>query len=215
MDDGGCGKKRDLPIVQTDTQTLRKQVLEILEEAVVDEIPSGLESIVNVIVGLCVIDTHTQCILHLSHIQEIREVLRGSGVITRMSDVIGASARILVVRALDIVSAHVLGLRAESLGSEVVLTGFSGFAAVLDVFETAAAHVQSELHVVVDGVIDGFNAVGVVDGEFRVMGCLDGLIDDAVSDTQSVKVEFDAGNGSIGDELVLVIEVVEERRSCN
>jgi hypothetical protein len=45
------------------------------------------------------------------------------------------------------------------------------------------------------------------------VGSLDGLVDDTVSDTQSVEVELDTRNGSVRDELVLVVEVVEERRS--
>jgi hypothetical protein len=42
---------------------------------------------------------------------------------------------------------------------------------------------------------------------------LNGLINDTVSDTKSVEVKLDTGNGSIGDQLVLVVKVVEERRS--
>jgi hypothetical protein len=45
------------------------------------------------------------------------------------------------------------------------------------------------------------------------VGSLDGLVDDTVSDTQSVEVELDTRNGSVRDELVLVVKVVEERRS--
>lgn len=204
-----------MPVVKTHAKTLCKQVLEILKKTVVDEISGGLKSIVNVVVGLGVVDTNTQSVLHLSLIEEVREILRGSGVVAGMSDIIGTSARVLVVRTLDIVSTHILSFRAEGLCGNVVLTSLSGFAAVFDVFETATVHVECKLHVVVDGVVDGFDAVRVVDGEFRVVGSLDGLVNDTVSDTEGVEVELDTGNGSVGDKLVLVVEVIEERRSCD
>jgi hypothetical protein len=44
---------------------------------------------------------------------------------------------------------------------------------------------------------------------------LNSLVNDTVSNAKSVEVELDTGNGSIGDQLILVVEVVEERRSCN
>jgi hypothetical protein len=192
---------------------LGKQILEIAKEVVVDEISSSLESIVNVIVRLSVIDANTQSILHPTHVEEVREILGRSRVIAGMSDIIGSPARVLVVRTFDIVSAHILCFGAKSLGGKVVLTSLSGFAAVLDVLEASAAHVQCKFHVVVDGVVDGFDTVCVVDGELGVVGSLDSLIDDTISDTESVEVELDTGNGSVGNELVLVVEVVEERRS--
>ena len=192
-----------------------KKILEILEETVVDKISSGLESIVNVIVGFGVVDTNTKSVLDFSHVEEVREVLRRSRVITGVSDIVGSSARVLVVRSFDIVSAHILGFGAEGLSGKVVLTRFSGFAAVLDGFEASAVHVQGELHVVVDGIVDCLDAIGVVDGKLGVVGSLDSLVDDAVSNAEGVEVELDARNGSVGDELVLVVEVVEKRRSCH
>jgi hypothetical protein len=130
-----------------------------------------------------------------------------------MSDIIGSPARILVVRTLNIVSAHILCFGAKSLGGKIVLASLSGFAAVLDILEASAAHVQCKLHVVVDSVVDSLDAVCVVDGKLGVVGSLDSLVDDTVSDTESVEVELNSRNGSVGDKLVLVVEVVEERRS--
>jgi len=194
---------------------LGKKILEILEETVVDEISRGLESIVNVVVGFCVVDTDTKGVLNFSHVEKVREVLGGSRIVARMSDIVSSTTRVLVIGSFDIVSAHILGFRAEGLGGEVILTGFSGFAAVFDIFKTSTAHVQSKLHVVVDSIVDSFDAVSVVDGKLGVVRSLDSLIDDAVSNTEGVEVELDARNGSVGDELVLVVKVIEERRSCD
>lgn len=55
-----------------------------------------------------------------------------------------------------------------------------------------------------------FNAVCVVNSEFRIMGSLDRFIDDTVYDSKSVEFKLDAINRSIGDFLVLFVEMIEE-----
>jgi hypothetical protein len=80
--------------------------------------------------------------------------------------------------------------------------------------KTSIGHVQSELHVVVDRVVDSLDTICVVDSKFRVVRGLNLLIDDTVADTKSVEVKLDTRDGSIGDKLVLVVKVVEERWSC-
>jgi hypothetical protein len=111
---------------------LGEEVLKVLQEAVVNKVSGGLESIVDVVVGLGVINANTKSILHLSHVEEIREVLGRSGVIARMSDIISSTSRIAVVRTLNIVSAHILCFGADSVGRNVVLTGLSGFTTAFD-----------------------------------------------------------------------------------
>jgi hypothetical protein len=206
---------RDLPVEQADTETLSEKTLEILQETVVNKVSCGLEGIVDIIVGLRVVYTNTQSILDFSHVEEIGEVLGRSRVILRVSDIIGTTARIAVVRTFDIVSAHILCFGADGLGGKVILTSLSSLTTAVDQIEASSAHVQSELHVVVDSVVDSLNTVGVVDGELRVVRGLNSLVNDTVSNTKSVEVKLDTRNSSIGDELVLVVEVVEERRSCN
>jgi hypothetical protein len=206
---------RDLPVEQADTETLSEKTLKILQETVVNKVSCGLESIVDIIVGLGVVDANTQSILDFSHVEEIGEVLGRSRVILRVSDIIGTTAGVAVVRTFDIVSAHILCFGAYCLGGEVVLTSLSGLAAAIDQIETSAAHVQGELHIVVDSIVDSLDTVCVVDGKLRVVRSLDSLVNDTVSDTKSIEVKLHTRNSSIGDELVLVVEVVEERRSCN
>lgn len=192
-----------------------KQVLDILQEAVVNKVSGGLECIVDVIVGLCVIETDTKSVLNFSKVQEIGKVLRRSRVIAWMSDIVCSASREAVVGALYVVSAHVLCLGAESLGGKVVLTSLSGLTAVVNQVKTSIGHGQSEFHVVVDSVVDSLDTVCVVDSKFGVVRGLNHLIDDSVSDTESVEVKLDTRNGSVRDKLILVVEVVEERWSCN
>jgi hypothetical protein len=111
---------------------LGEEVLEVLQETVVNKVSGGLESIVNVVVRLSVIDANTESILDFSHVEEIREVFRRSGVITRVSDIIGTTARVAVVRTLNIVSAHILCFGADGVGGNVVLAGLSGFTTAFD-----------------------------------------------------------------------------------
>lgn len=46
--------------------------------------------------------------------------------------------------------------------------------------ETTTWHVKSKLHIVVDGIVDRLDAVGVVDGEFGIVRCLDIFVDETV-----------------------------------
>lgn len=55
-----------------------------------------------------------------------------------------------------------------------------------------------------------FDPVGVLDGEFRVVRSLDCFIDDAVDDTQRLKVKSDTFLLTRLDLLVLLVEVVEK-----
>ena len=130
-----------------------------------------------------------------------------------MSDIVCAPTTEGVVRSLNIISAHILCFRTDGLRGQIFLAGLSGLATTVNQIETATGHVQGKLHVVVDSIVDGLDAVRVVDSKLGVVRCLNVLVDDTVSNTQSVEVELDTRNGSVGDELVLVVEVVEERRS--
>jgi hypothetical protein len=44
----------------------------------------------------------------------------------------------------------------------------------------------------------------------RMQAYLNALIDDAVNDTEGVKVEVNSFHGTIGDFLILLMEVIEE-----
>lgn len=52
-----------------------------------------------------------------------------------------------------------------------------------------------------------------MDGEFGVVRGLDGFIDDAVDDSQAVKVEICTVCGAVGNGLILVVEVIKKCRA--
>lgn len=69
----------------------------------------------------------------------------------------------------------------------------------------------SKLHVVIHGIIDCFDAIGVVVGELWIVRRLNGLVDDTIDYSESVKDEGNAFNRSVADQLVLLVEVFVKR----
>ena len=67
--------------------------------------------------------------------------------------------------------------------------------------ETAVLHVAGECHVVVDCVVDGFDAVGVVLGEYGVVRGLDVFVYNAVDNAEGIEVEVFALLGAVCDGL--------------
>lgn len=127
-----------------------------------------------------------------------------------MANIINAAAAVGVVGPFDVVAAHVCSFRANVLANG---GGAVGLAAVVDLVEAAVGHEAGEFHVLVHRLVDGLDAVGVVDGEFGVVGGLDGFVDDAVDYTERVKVKLDAFVGAVADELVLIVKVVVKDRT--
>jgi hypothetical protein len=74
----------------------------------------------------------------------------------------------------------------------------------------AAFLVVGVLHLLVDGVVDGFNSVCVVDGELWVVWRLDIDVDDAVDYAKGVHLELNALDLAFLDGFILLIEVVIE-----
>ena len=79
--------------------------------------------------------------------------------------------------------------------------------------ETAVDHVGSELHIRVDSVVDSFDPISIVHCEFGIVRRLDRLGNDAIDNAQSIKDELGAVRCAIGNELVLVVEVIVECRA--
>ena len=121
-----------------------------------------------------------------------------------------------------------VGVRRDG-SAVVVLSVGSGVTASLDLILAAVGHRVCELGILIHRVVVRLDAVGVVDGELcgrkvslsflesigvvkltRVVGSLDGLIDDSVANAQSVEVESNAGNGSVANQLVVLVEVLVE-----
>ena len=68
-------------------------------------------------------------------------------------------------------------------------------------------------HIDIYTVVDGFNSVGVVDGELRVVGAWMRFVDDAIADAECVHDELSAVLGTVGNCIVLIFEIREEGRS--
>lgn len=87
-----------------------------------------------------------------------------------MADIIDAAAAEFIVGLLDEGAAEI------GCHCALELAGFGvavGLLAPFDLVAAAAGHVVGLLHEVIDGVVDGFDAVGVIDCEFGVVGGLD------------------------------------------
>lgn len=76
---------------------------------------------------------------------------RGGGYIARVSNVVYTTAAVLVVRAFDVVSAHVGGFSADGI---VHQRGAVCLLAEGNLVLAAVEHAVCELHVVVHGVVD-------------------------------------------------------------
>lgn len=92
-----------------------------------------------------------------------------------MADVIDSSTGELIVWSLDIISAHTRGFGADGMVSKGCPVALS---AVTDLVEATVRHEAGEFHVVVDGVIDGLDAICVVNGELWVKRRLCIFVDD-------------------------------------
>lgn len=117
-----------------------------------------------------VINAHAQFLLRAFKVQKVDKVVRRRGVVVRVPDVVHAAAAVRVVRLLDHAAAQIRGLRARELAVGRAAVG--GFA-VLQLVAAAVGDGVGELHEGVDCVVDGVDAVGVVDGEFGVVRGLD------------------------------------------
>jgi hypothetical protein len=127
-----------------------------------------------------------------------------------MPNIISATATELIVGTFNISPTRFCGIEANVLSfiRGAVRGGAGG-----DLVFAHAGVVICCFHIGVDAVVDGFNTVGVVDGELRIVGRLDGLVDDAVADAEGVHDEFSAVLSTVGDCVVLIFEVREEGRS--
>lgn len=159
-------------IRKTDAYVLVEQVLEIKPEVGVDEVAGVLERVVDT-VGARVVERHSEGLLHLWQIEVVRVVRRWRGVVIFVSDVIDTAAAVVVVRRLDVVSAHVSrfvaelhdaggqsSLRDGRVGVVVAGVAFGCGAAQLDLVEAAIVHVVGEFGIGVNRVVVGFDAVG-------------------------------------------------------
>lgn len=121
-----------------------------------------------------------------------------------MSNVIGPTAAEFIIWLFDIRSALVSRLHTDDLAN---ISAAVDLIALADLVLTAAWHDVGKFHVVVDGVVHGFDSVGIVDGKLRVTRYLDGFIDDTIPNTKRVEDERDAFFGPCFDGFIMLEEV--------
>ena len=85
-----------------------------------------------------------------------------------------------------------------------------GLCTVGKVIETTTGDKSCGLHEIVDGVIDGFDAVCVVDCELGIIWGLNGLVDDSIDYAKGVHSKFCTVCFARSNQLVLVVEIFVE-----
>lgn len=157
-------------IDESDADAILEDLFDVFEEVGVDEVASALEAERDVgRIGARIIDVYTQGLLRGFQVEEVHEVVWWRGVVVWMADVVDAAAAEFVVGLLDEGAAEVGCHCACELA---VFGGAVRELAPFDLVAAAAGHVVGLLHEVVDCVVDGFDAIGVVDGELGIVGCL-------------------------------------------
>ena len=124
-----------------------------------------------------------------------------------MTDIIHPPFTDVVVGTLDVIATHVRRLSADSVIRQCRAVGLF---AQGDLVLAAIGHTVGELHVVVHGLVDALNTVGIVHSKFGVIRSLDAHVDDTIYNTQRFKVQRDPVHLARFDFLVLLVEVVEE-----
>ena len=198
-------------VIQRYAHAVVQDHLEIIFEDGEDEVARVVKAEADGVAGVGgVVEIHTERLLRRGHVEELFKVRGGSGIAPRVPDVVDAAAAVGVVWPLDEGAAERGGLRARfEVGERVA----QRLGAVRDVVLAAAGDGVGQLHEVVDGVVDGFDAVSVVHGELGIVAGLDALVVDAVADTKSVHLELDALRAAVGNGPVLVVKVVVEARA--
>lgn len=122
-----------------------------------------------------------------------------------MANVVNAPPAVFIVRLLRIGAALIDGLSAKELSD---LCGPVGLLAERESVKASTVHESGKLHIVINGVVDGLDTICVVVGKFGVVRGLDGLIDDSIANTKSIKYKRGAFTRSIGNKLILFIKII-------
>lgn len=167
-----------ITVDQANADVVGKEHLQILKIRGIHKVASLLKDVVNLGVGRRgIVEVHTEGVLGGGQVEEVLEVFGWGWVVIWVPDVVNAASRVLVVRPFDVVTAHCRSFRADGL---LRYRGPVSLSAEVDLVETATAHEAGELHVLVNSVIDRFNAVRVVVGKLGEEWSLDGLVYDSV-----------------------------------
>lgn len=143
-----------------------------------------------------------------------------------MTDVVNTSSTVIIVRRLHVVTAHIGRFGTQRSNTKVADSRFRddgvivrgavvevgrSLSAALDLLQASVEHVVGELGIIVDRIVVGLDAVGVVDGEFGIPAGLHGFVDDAVANAQTIEVERVPDKAAVLDGCVLLVEIVVER----
>lgn len=125
-----------------------------------------------------------------------------------MTNIINAPSAVTVVRRLDVCSALIRCL--EAILHSHISRAVDLSACGVEV-KTSSDHVTGKLHVFINGIVDSFDPIGVVYRKLRVVRRLNAKIDDTVANPEGIKDQSSPIRAAIGNQLILLIEVVEER----
>lgn len=194
-------------IDERDAHGVGEDGFEVIDEVGPDVVAGLLEGEVDFLVAHGVVEVYAQGVLDRAVLEVFGELLGWGGVICWMTDIIHPPFTDVVVGTLDVIATHVRRLSADSV---IRQRRAVGLLAQGDLVLAAIGHTVGELHVVVHGLVDALNTVGIVHSKFGVMRSLDAHIDDTIDNTQRFKVQRDPVHLTRFDFLVLLVEVVEE-----
>jgi len=178
------------------------------------------EGVVHAVDGLGEVDGDSQRALDPVLIQEANVELGRERVRVEVGDVVVTPAGVEDVGTLNVVAAELVRPAARRVDGGVVAVElgvpFVGEAlALLDQVPAAARATPGVDGVVVEGLVDGLDTVGVVVRHLRVGELLRGEVHAAVDDAQRVEVDVVrlalCLDGAVGDLLVLLLEEGRER----
>lgn len=113
------------------------------------------------------------------------EVAVRGGIIVGITNVVDAAAAELVVGFFDVGAALVSRLFAVELAN---WSGAVGFAARIYLGEAAyIGHETGKLHIIVDGLVDKLDAVGVVLSELGIVGSLGIQVENSVANAKGIE----------------------------
>ena len=152
----------------------------------VGPVASLLKGVVDVIVGIRIVEINAEGLLNRGEVEILLEVFWGSGIFVWVTNatvllagsgiskfrrgtalLIDTTATIHIVRRLDVRSTLIGSLKAilhPNIRGPVDLLTFC------NEVKAASNHIASKFHELIHSIVDGLNPVGVVDSEFRIKG---------------------------------------------
>lgn len=200
-------------VVERDPNVVVKEMLDVSYELRVDKITSSLEIFIYIfraLGGIRIVQVDANRLLYACLIKIIYEICWRGWVIERMTDIIDSAAANFIIRSFDEVSTRFGSINANHLTLE---RGTVGSCAGSYLVLTHARIIVGRFHRKIDGVVDRFDSVSVVDCEFGVEGRLNGFVNNAIANAKGIHNEPSAILSAICNRGVLILKVGEEGRS--